>query len=158
MIRFNEAMPHTKGYTMSKQFDTAAVASINAIARADKAADAVTAKHLPALRAACVGWSRDEVKAAILEPYAKGRGITLNTTKAGVLRWPSDVDGVDAAKKGCNRLISAIMGDSKNEREVLEVPATIQKLADALAKACSEYEEARRLANTALSAALSNLK
>lgn len=151
-------MPHTKGYTMTKQFNAAAVTAIATIARADKAADAVTTKHLPTLQAACKGWTRDEIKAAILEPYAKGRGITLNSTKDGVLRWPSDVDGVDAAKKGCNRLISAIMGDSKNEREVLEVPTAIQKLADALAKACSEYEESRRLANTALSAALSKLK
>ena len=143
---------------MSKQFNTAAISAINAIARADKAADAVTAKHLPALRTACVGWSRDEVKAAILAPYAAGRGITLNTTKDGVLRWPSDVDGVDAAKRGCNRLIAAILGDTKAEAETLEVPAAIQKLADALAQACNEYEEARRLANTALSAALSNLK
>ena len=143
---------------MSKQFNTAAISAISAIAKAHKAADAVTTKHLPELKAACAGWTRDEVKAAILAPYAAGRGITLNTTKDGVLRWPSDVDGVDAAKKGCNRLISAIIGDTKAESETLEVPAHIRLLADKLAKACNEYEEARRLANTALSAALSKLK
>lgn len=148
---------------MTKQIAKLFTAPINTtianIARADKKAEGVTAAALPALREACAGWTREEVKAAVLAPYASGRGIKLNETSTGALRWPSDVDGVDAAKKGCNRLIAAILGATDGEEKVeIEIPAHIQKLAGALAKACVAYENARVLGNKALSVALSNLK
>jgi len=59
----------------------------------------------------------------------------------------------EAANKALQRLVKDILGVTKGQTEELAVPAHIAKLAAQLAAACNEYEEARKLANTALAAA-----
>lgn len=59
----------------------------------------------------------------------------------------------EAAKKSLQRLVGDIVGDSAAKKEEIEVPRHIAALAAQLAKACMEYEQARRIASTALSGA-----
>jgi hypothetical protein len=59
----------------------------------------------------------------------------------------------ETAKKAYNRLVADIMGKTAGKGEGLAVPAHIAKLAKALAEACKEYEQARKLASTAVAEA-----
>jgi hypothetical protein len=59
----------------------------------------------------------------------------------------------EAAKKALQRLLSDLMGKAVDKGEELEVPPHIAKLAAQLAQACAEYEQARKLASTAIAAA-----
>jgi hypothetical protein len=61
----------------------------------------------------------------------------------------------EAANKAAQRLAKDIVGKSKGQQEELEVPEHIQALADKLTAACKKYEEARRLASTAIASAFS---
>lgn len=59
----------------------------------------------------------------------------------------------EAAKKALQRLLSDLMGKGSDKGDELEVPEHIAALAAKLAKACAEYEQARKLASTAIAAA-----
>jgi hypothetical protein len=59
----------------------------------------------------------------------------------------------EAAKKALQRLLGDLMGKGSDKGEELEVPEHIAALAAKLAKACNEYEQARKLASTAIAAA-----
>lgn len=59
-------------------------------------------------------------------------------------------ESYEAAKKALQRLLADIMGKGSDKGDELEVPEHIAALAAKLAKACAEYEQARKLASTAL--------
>lgn len=58
-----------------------------------------------------------------------------------------------AAKRYANRLIAAIIGKSSGASEEIEIPAEILAAAAKLAKLCAEYENARKLASSAVAQA-----
>ena len=59
----------------------------------------------------------------------------------------------EACRKALQRIVSDIMGKSSAAKEEIEVPAEILAVAAKLAKMCAEYEDARKLASTAIAQA-----
>lgn len=115
------------------------------------------------LRPLYKGKTLEEVRALTLAPFAEACGIALQLNDtgnyAGTLGWPSrSIPGVEAAAARHRRFVARIMGEtqaaaSAKTKEELEVPPHIAKLAKALADACNEYEQAKKLASTAVAQA-----
>lgn len=84
-------------------------------------------------------------------PLVEGKG-----KGAGRLVLDRQHPAFERAKRARSRLIEALRGDAdeetsnKTEREALDVPEHIAKLAAALVAACAEYEKAKKLASTAV--------
>jgi len=117
------------------------------------------AMRLLAARRELRGAAFADVKAKTLRGFAAARGVSLTVgtrgATAGALCWPEDKSGA-AAKKAHERWIKALIGQSqkkKEEKEPIEVPDHIAKIAAKLVKACGEYEEASRLLATAIAEA-----
>lgn len=130
----------------------------NAIAAALDACDKISMDKTPALVAALGGADKASAQAALRPILAVRYGVECGETKTGKVTVPTDTPEGKRVHNRVAYLCKLAYPETVAEREELAVPAAIQKLADALAVACAEYEESRRLANTALSAALSNLK
>lgn len=93
----------------------------------------------------------DALRGGVAQHY----GVELEIKGTGRAVFPSAHKATPAAKQTLKRLVKAVMGESNNrkETEAIEVPAHIAKLAAQLAKACAEYEGARKLASTAVAQA-----
>jgi hypothetical protein len=106
-----------------------------------------------ALASQFAGKTRDEVAEATREDFARAYDVTLTVQGSGRKVWPAEAD---STKRAHNRFVLRIMGETKpKDREEIEVPPHIAKLAAALVKACNEYEQARKLASTAIAEAFS---
>ena len=135
----------------------------NAIAAALDTADKVSADNLPKLIAALGGADKASAQAALRPIMAVRYGVECGETKTGKVTVPTDTPEGKRVHNRVAYLCKLAYPETANEREELQVPKAIQALADALAQACAKHKkcrslaESRRLANTALSAALSNL-
>jgi hypothetical protein len=96
-------------------------------------------------------WASERHGCPLVEGQRKAKGRMVLNASAPTY---------EAAKTSRRRAMEALTGDadapvksSRGEREEIEVPAHIAKLAAALAAACSEYEGAKRLAALAVSEA-----
>lgn len=135
----------------------------NAIAAALDACDKTSADKTPALIAALGGADKASAQAALRPIMAVRYGVECGETKTGKVTVPTDTPEGKRVHNRVAYLCKLAYPETANEREELQVPKAIQALADALAQACAKHKkcrslaESRRLANTALSAALSNL-
>ena len=113
----------------------AAIAELQAIAKGDK-------------------MSPEDVRAALLKPVAAYYGHTLIAKTRGE-GFTLDKEGVnyEATKKALQRLTADVVGKSTAQKDELDVPAHIAKLAAQLVAACAEYESAGRLLATAVAQA-----
>jgi hypothetical protein len=138
--------------TAIKTLSTSAVAAIQAVAVSASHHEKATLKALPVLQAEFKGVDRDIIRETVIVNFAAAVGIKLNVAKTGRVTFPANAE---TAKRACNRFIERIMGDSKPKAkpDSIEVPAHIAKLAAQLAKACNDYEQARKIANTAVAQA-----
>ena len=101
----------------------------------------------------CKGKTPEELRPILLPIVAKYYAVPVieGERKAkGTKVFDKDAKGYEAAKKALQRLIADIAGKTNADKEEIEVPAHIAKLAAQLAQACAEYEQARKLASTAL--------
>jgi hypothetical protein len=137
--------------TAIKTLSASAVSAIQAVAVSASHHEKATLAALPVLQAEFRGVDRDVIRDTVIVNFAASVGIKLTPQGSGRVVWPADAG---TAKRACNRFIKRIMGDVKPKAtEGIEVPAHIAKLAAQLAKACSEYEESRKIANTAVAQA-----
>lgn len=97
------------------------------------------------------GWASERYGCPLVDGKGKATGRAVLDKTAPTY---------EAAKKARYRAMEALTGDADapaksnaSEREEIEVPAHIAKLASALAAACREYEGAKRLASTAVAEA-----
>lgn len=100
--------------------------------------------------------SKDAVRARLFPVVAAHYDVPVIDGKGkakGTKVLDSSAEGYEAAKKALQRLVADIVGKSDGKKEELEIPAHIAELAAKLAKACNEYEQARKLASTAIAAA-----
>ena len=99
------------------------------------------------------GKSEDVVRVALLPIVAKFYAVPM-VEGAGKAQGKKVLDKTaekyEAAKKALQRLLADIMGNTADKGEELQVPKHIAALAAQLAEACAEYEQARKLASTAL--------
>ena len=95
--------------------------------------------------------SRDKFEALAQSLASDYYSVPLITKSTGRVVFDSTADKYETARKRVQRLVKAVYETAKAEE--LEVPAHIAKLAKQLAAACAEYEQARKLASTALAAA-----
>ena len=110
------------------------------------------------LRKTFKGKERDVISKAIigdvashpkyLVPLVKGEGKA-----EGTMVLDKDHAKYEACRKALQRIVSGIMGKSAGSQEEIEVPAEILAVAAKLAKMCAEYEDARKLASTAIAQA-----
>lgn len=110
-----------------------------------------TARAHPALK----GKTPNELHPILLPLVAghKRYGVPLidGERKAkGTKVMDSEHPRYQAAKKALSRLIADIVGKSSGMSDEIAVPRHIAALAKQLAEACAEYEQARKLASTAL--------
>ena len=90
-------------------------------------------------------------------------GVECGETQSGKVTVPTDTPEGKRVHNRVAYLCKLAYPETSEERVELQVPKAIQALADALAQACAKHKkcrslaESRRLANTALAAALSNL-
>lgn len=102
------------------------------------------------------GKGEDVVRAALL-PIVAGFYAVPVVDGAGKAQGKKvldkDAPKYEAAKKALQRLLADIMGKGSDKGDELEVPEHIAALAAKLARACAEYEQARKLAATALAGA-----
>ena len=132
-------------------------AFINAINAALNAAnvyvDAIAeARNCPEVK----GKSEEAVRAALLPVVAAFYAVPLidgDGKAKGRKVLDKAAPKYEAAKKALQRLLGDLMGKGSDKGEELEVPEHIAALAAKLAKACAEYEQARKLASTAIAAA-----
>jgi hypothetical protein len=132
-------------------------AFINAINAALNAAkvygDAIAeARNCPEVK----GKSEEAVRAALLPVVAAFYAVPLidgDGKAKGRKVLDKAAPKYEAAKKALQRLLGDLMGKGSDKGEELEVPEHIAALAAKLAKACNEYEQARKLASTAIAAA-----
>ena len=101
---------------------------------------------------------RDALRYLLLPHVAAKRGCAVvpGERKAkGKMVLDSASPNYNTTKSDLDRLVKAVMGatSGKGETETLTVPRHIAELAKALAEACNEYEQARKLASTAVAAA-----
>ena len=102
------------------------------------------------------GKSEEAVRAAVLPIVAKRYAVPVidGERKAkGTKVLDKTAEKYNTAKSALQRLVADIVGASNGKGEELEVPEHIMALAAKLAKACNEYEQARKLAATAVAAA-----
>ena len=113
------------------------------------------AKAVEAIRAALKGQlSPEAVQQALMQPVATYYGVKLVAkTRGEGVTWDKDSAKWETAKKSHQRLCKSVMGESAKQREELDVPAHIAKLAAQLVAAAGEYEEAARLIATAIAQA-----
>jgi hypothetical protein len=76
--------------------------------------------------------------------------VPLVTKSTGKVVFDSSAPKYETARKRLQRLMAEVF--PTNQREDVEIPAELLKLAQALAKAANEYEGARSLAAKALAA------
>ena len=132
-------------------------AFINAINAALNAAkvygDAIAeARNCPEVK----GKGEETVRAALLPVVAAFYAVPLidgDGKAKGRKVLDKAAPKYEAAKKALQRLLGDLMGKGSDKGEELEVPEHIAALAAKLAKACNEYEQARKLASTAIAAA-----
>lgn len=131
-------------------FITAINAALNA---ANAYGDAIAeARNCPEVK----GKGEEAVRAALLPVVAAFYAVPLIDGE-GKAKGRKVLDKAapkyEAAKKALQRLMGDLMGKGSDKGEELEVPEHIAALAAKLAKACNEYEQARKLASTAIAAA-----
>jgi hypothetical protein len=123
------ALQHAKGYA-------------DAIADATKAAK---------------GMPREGVRTAIMPTVAAFYGVKLKDGEGkaeGTKVLDSEAAKYEAARKALQRLLKDILGtESNGHQEEIEIPEEILKAAERLAKLCAQYEQARKLASTAVAQA-----
>ena len=91
--------------------------------------------------------------------YGVGTVASKSPRNKGEMVLDRSAAGFEAAKKALQRMQEALTGDADADRTVsakkeeLEIPADIAALAAKLAKACNEYEDAKRLAAQAVAQA-----
>lgn len=128
-------------------FINAINAALNAATAYGKAIE--DARQCPEVK----GKGEDVVRAALL-PIVAGFYAVPVVDGAGKAQGKKVLDKAapkyEAAKKALQRLVADIMGKGSDKGDELEVPEHIAALAAKLAKACAEYEQARKLASTAL--------
>jgi hypothetical protein len=110
------------------------------------------------LRKAFKGKERDVISKAIIGdvashvkyqvPLVKGEGKA-----EGTMVLDKGHAKYEACRKALQRIVNDIMGKSSAAKEEVEVPAEILAVAAKLAKMCAEYEDARKLASTAIAQA-----
>ena len=99
------------------------------------------------------GKAPEAVRALLLPIVAKHYGVGLvdgERKAAGTKVLDKAAPKYEAAKKAIQRLTADICGGGVAKTEELEVPRHIAAMAKQLAQACAEYEQARKLASTAL--------
>lgn len=105
------------------------------------------------MRGKLKGKSEDSVRATLLPIVGSHYAVPV-VDGAGKAQGKKVLDKTaekyEAAKKALQRLVADIMGKGSDKGDELEVPEHIAALAAKLAKACAEYEQARKLASTAL--------
>lgn len=89
----------------------------------------------------------------VSEKYSIPIVISDSNRNKGERVFDRDHAKFETAKSRLNRLVKAIIGKTNGADEEIEVPEHIAALAAKLAKACREYEQARKIASTAVSAA-----
>lgn len=108
------------------------------------------------MRGKLKGKSADTVRATLLPVVGKHYAVPVidGERKAkGTKVLDKTAEKYNTAKSALQRLVADIVGASNGKGEELEVPEHIMALAAKLAKACNEYEQAKRLAATAVAAA-----
>ena len=99
----------------------------------------------------------EKVRVALLECVAEKYGIPIvvsdSNRNKGEKVFDREHAKFETAKTKLRRLMDAIIGKSSGKGEGVEVPEHIAALAAKLAKACREYEQARKIANTAVAEA-----
>jgi hypothetical protein len=122
----------------------------SALAAADAYAKAIEeARNCPEVK----GKSEDVIRANLLPIVAEKFAVPVIDGKGkatGKKVLDSSAANYEAAKKALQRLMADLMGKTSGKGEEFEVPEHIAALAAKLAKACAEYEQARKLASTAL--------
>ena len=137
-----------------KKLSSVAVAAIQAVATAAASEERATLAALPVLRAELKGVDRDIVRNTLVNNYAGAVGIKTLVQKSGRIVLDTKDARYDAVSRALRRFIARVVGDeSPREAESIAVPAHIAKLAKQLAQACAEYEQSRKLANTAVAEA-----
>ena len=137
---------------MSHTINTRAVSAavVAALKQARAFADRVA--DIRAALPADVLADRDALTRALRPGVAKFHGVD-HAEHGATGKFVGDTTG--AARQDLSRLCRAVMGQTvkQTEREELEVPAHIAKLAAQLVKACGEYEDSQRLLATAIAQA-----
>jgi hypothetical protein len=103
-------------------------------------------KEREAISKAIIGDVASHVKYQV--PLVKGEGKA-----EGTMVLDKGHAKYEACRKALQRMVSDIMGKSSAAKEEVEVPAEILAVAAKLAKMCAEYEDARKLASTAIAQA-----
>ena len=141
------------------KLNAAAVSAINAVASAQIGEERATLAAIPVLRTAFKGCTPEDIRNTLVVNFAAVYGIEVKVQGSGRCVLPKDDPRSNTASKALNRFMARLIDDTegqgkaKAESAAVEVPAHIAKLAAQLAKACNEYEQAKKLASTALSAA-----
>ena len=134
------------------------------ILKAVEAGKAALAQYNDAIRAArpaLKGKSEDEVREAlkpILSAFYAVPLIEGQRKAKGTMVFDAAAPHYEAAKAALRKVTEDLMGEGsdkadKAQAEELIVPRHIAALAAQLAEACAEYEQARKLAATALAKA-----
>lgn len=108
------------------------------------------------MRGKLKGKSADVIRATLLPIVAAHYAVPVvdGERKAkGTKVLDKTAEKYNTAKSALQRLSADIVGVTSGKGEELEVPEHIAALAAKLAKACNEYEQAKRLAATAIAAA-----
>ena len=106
---------------------------------------------------AAEGMPRDAVRVAIMPTIGEFYSVPLveGSGKAeGTKVFDKEAKSYEAARKALQRRLKDILGtESNGHQEELEIPEEILKAAERLAKLCAQYEQARKLASTAVAQA-----
>jgi hypothetical protein len=114
------------------------------------------AEKIATLQAAFKGKTAEAVRASILPDVASypkySVPLVAGSGKAeGTKVLDKEHAQYEACRKALGRLVSAIVGKaSSGAKEEIEIPAEVLAAAEKLAKLCAKYEEARKLASTAV--------
>lgn len=129
--------------------------NINALVSTALDAAHAYGKTIDAIRVALKGHlSPDEVRAALLQPVAAYYGVGLVDKVRGEGKtWDKEHAKWETAKKAHQRMVADIVGEAHKNKEEIEVPAHIAKLALMLVAACGEYEGTAKLIATAIAQA-----
>ena len=128
--------------------------SINTLVSSALNAASSYGDSIKGLRAALMGQTSPEVRAAILAPVAAYYKVSVVAKERGA-GFTLDVNAkqYEAAKKAIQRLSKDIAGKVAAQPDAIEVPANILAAARTLIKLCAEYEGANKLVSTALAQA-----
>lgn len=118
--------------------------------------DGVRSALIASLQHDCAGLDREAVRGKIFPIVVAHYKATTKLSEAKANKGSTVIDraatGGEAAYKQLGRLTNEIMGAPVKADDV-EIPASLLKLAKALADAANEYESGRSLAAKALAAA-----